>query len=306
MRIILFLFVFFSLPLYASDIVEVRITLSTTGKPDTAVREEGKLKAIDKAIERLPQLIEGRETINNNGEFIEHIKAVSYSVVDYELLSERWERDKQTYHLVANVSLDMERSFGLLSKLSANKAKMNALMDAYASLQSALNKNMAGYDFLEVLSEYEKLNLASIATPDIQMLATANKERKKIFIEKYNELMRHVAASMDIALVNVNVETMMADYEVTGINPYREIQKLLAFLGDTTVDLTLMASVCGFSNADYHFKYSPNPFYKIERSDAVATLPKSDSIKFGFQYEHFNAQVWLESVEESFTAKACF
>ena len=304
MRNILFIFIFLSFPLYATDIVEVRITVSTAGKPDTAVREEGKLKAIDKAIERLPQLIEGREVIHN-GVFIEHIKAVSYSVVDYELLSERWERDKQTYYLVANVSLDMERSFGLLSKLSASKAKINALMDAYASFQSALNKNMAGYDFLEAFSEYEKLNLASIATPDINQLVKASEERRNVFIEKYNELMRHVASSMEVALVNVDVEKMTADYQVTGLNPYREIQKLLAFLGDTTVDLTLLASVCGFSNADYHFKYSPNPFYKNKQGDTV-TLPNTDSIKFGFQYEHFNVQDWLESVEDTFTAKACF
>ena len=223
MRSILFIFIFFSLPLYASDIVEVRITVSTDGKPDNAVREEGKLKAIDKAIERLPQLIEGKETLNN-GMFIEHIKAVSYSVVNFELLSERWERDKQAYHLVANVSLDMERSLGLLSKLSANKAKINALMDAYSSFQSALNQNMAGYDFLEAFSEYEKLNLASIATPDINQLAKANEERRNVFVEKYNELMRHIAASMEIALIDVNVEAMTADYEVTGLNPYKEIQ----------------------------------------------------------------------------------
>ncbi|AGP79922.1 hypothetical protein I633_22511 (plasmid) [Alteromonas mediterranea 615] len=304
MRSILFIFIFFSLPLYASDIVEVRITVSTDGKPDNAVREEGKLKAIDKAIERLPQLIEGKETLNN-GMFIEHIKAVSYSVVNFELLSERWERDKQAYHLVANVSLDMERSFGLLSKLSANKAKINALMDAYSSFQSALNQNMAGYDFLEAFSEYEKLNLASIATPDINQLAKANEERRNVFVEKYNELMRHIAASMEIALIDVNVEAMTADYEVTGLNPYKEIQKLLAFLGDTTVDLNLMASVCGFSNADYHFKYSPNPFYNHKQGETV-TLPNTDSVKFGFTYEHFNVQDWLESVEETFTAKACF
>ena len=304
MRNILFIFIFLSFPLYATDIVEVRITVSTAGKPDTAVREEGKLKAIDKAIERLPQLIEGREAIHN-GVFIEHIKAVSHSVVDYELLSERWERDKQTYYLVANVSLDMERSFGLLSKLSASKAKINALMDAYASFQSALNKNMAGYDFLEAFSEYEKLNLASIATPDINQLVKASEERRNVFIEKYNELMRHVASSMEVALVNVDVEKMTADYQVTGLNPYREIQKLLVFLGDTAVDLNMLASVCGFSNADYHFKYSPNPFYKNKQGDTV-TLPNTDSIKFGFQYEHFNVQDWLESVEDTFTAKACF
>lgn len=304
MRSILFIFIFLSLPLYASDIVEVSITVSTDGKPDNAVREEGKLKAIDKAIERLPQLIEGKETLKN-GMFIEHIKAVSYSVVNFELLSERWERDKQAYHLVANVSLDMERSFGLLSKLSDNKAKLNALMDAYASFQSSLNQNMAGYDFLEAFSDYEKLNLASIATPDIQVLIKANEERRKVFVEKYNELMRHVAESIEIALVNVNVETMLADYKVTGLNPYKEIQKLLAFLGDTTVDSTSLASVCGFSNADYHFKYSPNPFYKYKRGDTV-TLPNTDSITFSFQYEHLNLQDWLEVVEETFTARACF
>ena len=118
MRHLFFIIVFIavSLPSHADEMIEVSVDVSTKNKAENAVREEAKLKAIDKAIERLPQLISGRELLRDDV-LIEEIKAVSYSYVDIDVLSERWDSKGNMYYLDAKVNVDSERSFGLLMKL---------------------------------------------------------------------------------------------------------------------------------------------------------------------------------------------
>lgn len=316
MRHLFFIIVFIavSLPSHADEMIEVSVDVSTKNKAENAVREEAKLKAIDKAIERLPQLISGRELLRDDV-LIEEIKAVSYSYVDIDVLSERWDSKGNMYYLDAKVNVDSERSFGLLMKLKENEARFKALMGAYSALQQSIHEKMDGYDYLEAFSDYRRLKLESIVTPDLKLLEKGIEEREQIFVQKHNELLAYIASTITIALKDVDVKSKTSTYSVTGINPYNELQKLLAFLGDGEVNHGELLDICGFSNGGWHFSYSPTLPSPKKRSNIYAakkqlsqnhvTREGEDSIYFEFTFEHFNIQELLESVESTFAARVC-
>lgn len=127
------LFCLLSSSVFAGE--RVNVTVNTQGKSSDEVRFEARSIARLKGVERLPMIIAGKETLNND---VLHtsIKALSLSAVKVSIMQERWNDELQSYELVADVAIDEARTRNLLNEIKDNTELQTKLNKAYEKIES--------------------------------------------------------------------------------------------------------------------------------------------------------------------------
>lgn len=126
MRLLLsFTLIIILYPVFAHSI-EQKVTVSTQGKPDYLVRLEAKNQALINSLDKLPSVIWGTESIQDNS-YSDYIQSIGYAHAEVTILNESFDRVNQTYSLNASIAFDKESIMNTLSIVSDGQFALSTL-----------------------------------------------------------------------------------------------------------------------------------------------------------------------------------
>ena len=274
MRKILFIIIaLFSNFLMASESARVSVSVSIDGKPDYLIRQTAKVKAQQLAIDRLPLLVIGNETLTDKG-FTEDIQALMIGSVDVFTVSESWDRTKNTYNLSADVSLREEDAIKLLTKVKGDLNAQKKLKDAYDKIEKMVANGLDRDDYLTVRQEMLKIKSGSILRPTIAETLIAKQEFFADSVEILKEL--HIQPMIDnstMTLLDVTETTIKYEFRLGGDGDFSIhvfLEKHPVLKGDRKtkkIGVREMVDVCIVSDLGMHKLWG----YRNHRAPMVFT-----------------------------------
>jgi hypothetical protein len=290
LKMFLLVFLIISVEALAStaEVAVITVEVPINGKSEFEVRSEGKLKAVKKGIDRLPFLVEGKETLVN-GRYEEEIKAASYSYVDVETISEQWDRAKNTFTLQASVKLDVEKSFRLVNQLADKKRELARLRSLYNQLNTSIKKQMDEADVTKAMAQFKSLQLNAALGGSLSDIIEQKKDYVASYKRKYTDIVKRVAETIEIAVEDV--DDTHVQFIVTAINAKDSMQLLDSQYDNLDFEYSI-ARVCGFSDTGLHFVYDVNPVVRYQLKGLRLTMSGrkvsdyGNTVKFRFKFKH--------------------
>jgi hypothetical protein len=177
-----------SLTVLASE-HKVEVVVPINNKSDFEVRQLAKLLVKEETVERLPLIMSGKELLVN-GEYSSEIKALSIGQVDVSVLSERWERELNTYTLSAVGSLNSEKTLKMVEGVMDNLELQKRLRTAYKVIDN-LSVNYDAKSHLLSQLELMAINKSILVRDSISASIEAEKEYSEHVLTIFQEFYLH-------------------------------------------------------------------------------------------------------------------
>jgi hypothetical protein len=289
------------------DTVTVTVEVPLTNTSDKRTVAAAKNKAAIKAMERLPSIIWGTETLRGES-YQQTIQAVGFAHTHVSVIDEKYDREGGVYHLNATVSWDMEKVNQMLAVVKEGE-KAKAIVKKIASLSESptLEKYIQSNDTMH-LTPLEEASL--LANPFFY--AGSYSELQQYHLAMVRELAKPVtetllmiAASIDISLVDADANTLY--FDITKPKSDRSITFLSTeiehfFQKNRQEILDAAGHMCLFSVTEFNrFKWSA-----LNKDDAATIKVAIETQKIGPQHANFLYQQKMVPIDVLICDKASF
>lgn len=276
--------------------ITVSIELDTTNKTQTQARNEVELLVIKQAINNMPKLIEGKETLSNDG-YSAEIKAVAVAYIDVNVISENWDAENNLLLTVAIAKLDEEKSISLINTIHQQNLADENLASAYKQIEALLNSHL---DSEKINTARAKINLIKKRSTSIlgmsDTIATIENENNELEALNLN-LINLWINTAELSLVTLNQSNDTAVFRVGGKALNERIAEISQLLKQSGAKPTF-SKICGVS--DYGLLFMGEVPYSSTRRRNLA-MPD-----FEFNFNFNGDETILERFYSSFIIRSCY
>lgn len=198
----------------AASAIEQAVSLSTQGKDDFIVRLEAKNQALLKSLDKLPTVIWGQENLEN-GRYTEQIRAIGYAHAKVTVLTEIFDRVRDTYSMTANVQFDEQAILNTLDKVSKGQRAQTTLKQIRNLMsQTNLTKYLNSPSTVPVFEEAKLFSNPYFYASTHEEFVRFHKGLVDDFIELQRQQILNVTDQYQITLVKITKDHFI--YTVTG------------------------------------------------------------------------------------------
>jgi len=267
------LVVFFALQLFAYcsnamalDAVTVTVTIPTKDLSDTKAMAAAKNKAVIHAMETLPSVVWGSETLKGM-HYSEYVRSISFAYADVTILNETFDRQSNTLTITSSVSWDEQKIKTMLSEVSEGEKAKNTLTQITKLMQSASLQDYIRVGGINRLSPLEEATL--LVNP--HFFASSYTELQRLFMATVYQIAQPMKENLFSIADAIQITLERADnqylyYQANKPATDQHIQFMSKGLSDFYQDnKTIIDDVVGelcFFSVDTHQIYKWDGFLK--------------------------------------------
>jgi hypothetical protein len=252
MQYLIILLVVFSSNIFANT-TDISVELNIGNKNDNFVREEARVMALIAASDDLPSLVSGVQQLND-GIYSENIKALGFANFHSELKTEVWDRVNGLYKATFSISLDVEKTMGLLNDASRNENAKASLLKAVDQIKQIAKDGITRSELIELKSISKRIVSGDYYKGMLTVDKLLRELNNELYIDSLNQLVEEFVSSAKVELVRNDTKKGLTQFNIKGNANWNEFKTITQKM-ENMLEVSKAKDVCLINDLGVFYVY---------------------------------------------------